>query len=163
MDEPRGDRGGYWDWPRLAAAALLESRRVLGHSQDAEDAAQEAMIRAFKSRGRCLNQRAPEAWVRTIARREAYRQFTAARADQAVPPVVERPEEPAANSVHDTLAAREVLSRVPANDRPLLVRRYLFGQSSAEIGAELSLSPATVRVRLHRALKRLRECEPGWT
>ncbi|HWE14941.1 MAG TPA: sigma-70 family RNA polymerase sigma factor [Solirubrobacteraceae bacterium] len=162
MDQPRGDRGKGWDWSQLADAALRESRRVLGEGQDAEDAAQEAMIRAFKWRGRCVNQHAPEAWIRAIARREAYRQSTARMSEQPILPTAERPDDGTTNAIDASLAARELLSRVPAADRSLLLRRYLLDQSSVEIAAALAIPPATVRVRLHRAVKRLRQCEPGW-
>jgi RNA polymerase sigma-70 factor (ECF subfamily) len=158
MHEPPGCRIEGWDWPGLAAVALRESRRILGTGQDAEDAAQETMIRAFKSRARCLSPDAPEGWVRAIARREAYRQFTALRSSEGiVGRTAERTVEAASYVIHDALAARDVLSRVPAADRALLLRRYLLDQSSTQIAADLAVPAATVRVRLHRAVKRLRE------
>lgn len=62
----------------------------------------------------------------------------------------------------DRLMARDTLAHVPTADRALLVRRYLLEQSSTEIAGALSLPASTVRVRLHRAVKRLREHEREW-
>jgi RNA polymerase sigma-70 factor, ECF subfamily len=163
MHGPRGNCADSWDWAALGRVALRESRRVLGDGQDAEDAAQEAMIRAFRSRVRCLSAQAPEGWVRAIARREAYRQFSAAQTHEtALDHVPEERVDAPIGVVHDQLAAAEVLSRIPVADRSLLLRRYVLDQSSAQIAAELALPPATVRVRIHRAAKRLREFERLW-
>lgn len=157
-----------WDWPALRADALRETRRILGESHDAEDAAQETMIRAFKSRSRCVSQAAPDGWVKTIARREAYRRFSARRdAEQPLDLSTELdaggPGPAQIEGLLDLLAARDVLNHVPVADRALLMRRYVLDQSSAQIALDLALPAATVRVRLHRAVKRLREFEPDWS
>src|SRR6478672_6715300 len=60
-----------WDWARVHGLALGETRRVLGVGSEAEDAAQEATIRAWRRRATCHG--APAAWVRAIARNEALR------------------------------------------------------------------------------------------
>src|SRR3954471_8347279 len=62
-----------WDWLRLRALCLREAQRVLGRGAAAEDAAQEAAIRAWRQRRRCLTPDRPDPWVTTIARREALR------------------------------------------------------------------------------------------
>ena len=48
------------------------------------------------------------------------------------------------------------LARLDPRDRDLLVMRHLEGMSSAEVGAILGVGEGAVRVRLVRALKRLR-------
>src|SRR5436190_3777383 len=60
-----------WDWTSVHQLALRETRRVLGAGPDAEDAAQDAAIRAWRRRATCHD--APGAWIRTIARNEALR------------------------------------------------------------------------------------------
>jgi RNA polymerase sigma-70 factor (ECF subfamily) len=149
---------GRWDWRTLANVALQEANRVLGSVHDAEDAAQEAMIRAYRAQARCETPEAPQAWVRTIARHEAYRLH---RRTAPIPTDVRTDVEAAAGDASDRVVARVVavgvLSRLPTSERSLLVRRYLLDQTSTEIAQELALPAATVRVRLHRAAKRLRE------
>ena len=41
-------------------------------------------------------------------------------------------------------------------DSTIIIQKYFFGRSSAEIARIVGLSPAAVRMRLSRALKRLR-------
>lgn len=50
----------------------------------------------------------------------------------------------------------DALDRVPARDRELLEQRYVLGLNSREIADALGVPPATVRSRLHVAIKRLR-------
>src|SRR5688500_5199621 len=66
-------RGPDWNWTRMRALCLREARRVLGATAGADDAAQEAACRAWRSRGDCRTPGAPEPWVAAIARREALR------------------------------------------------------------------------------------------
>src|SRR4051794_41348361 len=60
-----------WDWATVHRLALREARTILGPGPDAEDAAQEAAMRAWRRRATCRD--APGAWVRTIAQNEALR------------------------------------------------------------------------------------------
>ena len=53
-------------------------------------------------------------------------------------------------------SASDLLDLVPARDRELLEQRYVLGMNSREIAHELEIPAATVRSRLHLAIKRLR-------
>ena len=53
--------------------------------------------------------------------------------------------------------ARELLSRLPDNQRELLILRVVSGLSAEETGNVLGMSPGAVRVAQHRALARLRQ------
>jgi RNA polymerase sigma-70 factor (ECF subfamily) len=147
-----------WDWRTLAQVALQEAKRILGSVYDAEDAAQEAMIRAYRAQARCATPEAPHAWIRAIARREAYRLYSRRSVPPTdVPPPDESRPEDVAETVVARLAAATLLQRLPTSERRLLVRRYVLDQTSFEIADALAMPAATVRVRLHRAVKRLRE------
>ncbi|MEV4181990.1 sigma-70 family RNA polymerase sigma factor [Streptosporangium canum] len=52
--------------------------------------------------------------------------------------------------------ARRLLSRLPDNQRQLLMLRVVSGLSAEETGNVLGMSPGAVRVAQHRALARLR-------
>jgi RNA polymerase sigma-70 factor, ECF subfamily len=52
--------------------------------------------------------------------------------------------------------ARRLLSRLPDNQRELLILRVVSGLSAEETGNVLGMSPGAVRVAQHRALARLR-------
>ena len=49
------------------------------------------------------------------------------------------------------------LNSLDRADRELFVRHYYYGQTVAEIGAALAVNPSTVKVRLHRGRKKLKE------
>lgn len=52
--------------------------------------------------------------------------------------------------------ARALLSRLPENQRELIILRVVSGLSAEETGNVLGMSPGAVRVAQHRALARLR-------
>src|SRR3954467_1041697 len=66
---PRQD----WDWGRLRKRSRAEALRVLGDPYTADEAAQEAMTRAWRQRHRCRTPGMPGPWVAQIARNEALR------------------------------------------------------------------------------------------
>ena len=71
MDAPTPRRAP--EWGAIHRLCLSETRRILGAGDRADDAAQEAIIRAWRHWDRRAHSDAVAAWVRTIARREAYR------------------------------------------------------------------------------------------
>ena len=72
----RGSLGvepGGWDWGWVRKTCWEEARRVLGPSAAAEDAAQEAAIKAWRHHASCRTPEHPRPWLAAIARREAFR------------------------------------------------------------------------------------------
>jgi RNA polymerase sigma-70 factor (ECF subfamily) len=146
-----------WDWTAVSSVCLREARRVLGTSALAEDAAQEAAIRAWRRRRSCRSPGFPDAWVATIARREAYRLAAVAAGSPLEPAALEaRPAaEPA--DVIDRLAIAQALDALDATDRGLVVGRYWDDLSYSELAKRFDMPVSTVGVRLHRIRIRLRE------
>jgi len=126
---------------------------VLGITAEAEDAAQEALMRAWSKRDACEAEH-PAAWVRTIARREALR-IAVRRGER---PLEEAPE-PAASEEDDVLlraSVRAAVAELEPADRRLVLGSYWEDLSGAELGRRLGYEETTVRVRLHRTRVRLR-------
>jgi RNA polymerase sigma-70 factor (ECF subfamily) len=77
------------------------------------------------------------------------------------PDPVELPETLAAHDVTaervEALAILDVVRRLPEAYRETLVLRLVEGLSGPEIAARTGLTPASVRVNLHRGMKLLRE------
>src|SRR4051794_96395 len=71
LGQPR--RALAWDWHRAREACLRETQRVLGSGPASEDAAQEAVLRAWRQRHRCRDPDHPGPWLRRIAHNEALR------------------------------------------------------------------------------------------
>jgi RNA polymerase sigma-70 factor, ECF subfamily len=141
-----------WDWTVVSQLALKETRAILGPGPDAEDAAQEAAIRAWRRRTTCRD--APGAWIRAIARNEALR-VVGRRRDEAPWDAVGElaGDPPAPVELRDLRAAVGALDH---GDRLLLLLRYWADLTQPEVARATSLPEGTVKVRLHRARQRLR-------
>jgi RNA polymerase sigma-70 factor, ECF subfamily len=146
-----------WDWAAVRQLCLHEARRVLGASATAEDAAQEAVLRAWRQRHRCLTPERPGPWISTIARREALRCLSR----DAPQPLAE--DDPGSAVELDSAGIarctdlRRVLAQRPAGERDLLFARYWLDRPLEEIARREGVNSTTMRVRLHRSLGRMRK------
>jgi RNA polymerase sigma-70 factor, ECF subfamily len=151
-----------WDWSDLRLRCLKETRRVLGHGGAAEDATQEALIRAWRQRDSCQDPRRPGPWISTIARREALRLANRHRRDMCLDFARTAPPRPL--DTGDCEAGEELLAAVEdldPDDRWLVFAHYWQDRSYRELSRELDCPEATVRVRLFRLRRRLREALCG--
>src|SRR4051812_1940124 len=148
------------DWLRLRQYCLAEALRVLGDREDAEEAAQEALLGAWRHRA---SRRSAHwlPWVRTIARNEALR-IAARRArfaqrelsdddDAPDPGTAPHPED-----VVDSLAVEALLRPLTQDERDLLRLRYEEDLTNQQIARRLGMPEGTVKVRLHRLRGRLK-------
>jgi RNA polymerase sigma-70 factor (ECF subfamily) len=146
----------HWDWHVLHARCLREARGVLGPTGTAEDAAQEAAVRAWRRRDSCQTPDRPGPWVATIARREALRLARPARTDP-----LEEISEVAEDSHEDDVLGQTDIERAIAGlsglDRELVRGRYWDDLDYRQLSRMLHISEGTARVRLHRALASMRE------
>jgi len=141
-------------WSRLGDAAL------------AEEATQEAFIRAYRRLWLLGDGAKFSGWVNTIARRIAinfglrHRRELNKRKRWALENPAISTEQNFANgtdSLHTPETLRQTLAELPAAHRECLVLFYLEGKSGAEAAAALGISEAALRVRLHRARATMRE------
>lgn len=90
----------------------------------------------------------------------------AATPDPSLPPLGEQgaqlpgPEE-AVLAGEELEELRRAVAALPAGDRLLVYRKYYYLQSTAQIAAELGLSPRAVEGRLYRLKKRLAKALGG--
>jgi RNA polymerase sigma-70 factor (ECF subfamily) len=145
-----------WNWDLVRTQCLREAERILGRSGTAEDAAQEAAVRAWRRRGDCRTPDRPQPWVATIARNEALR-----IADRRHPDPLGARTEAAEESHEDKILGHADMERALAGlsgrDRAIIRGRYWDDLDYRELGRLLRVPEGTARVRLHRALARLRE------
>ena len=125
---------------------------MLGAGAEAEDAAQDAAIRAWRRRASC--QGAPAAWVRAIARNEALRTVDRRRDEAPLEAADGVHDEPA--SLTDAHAVRAAVRELDESDRLLVLLRYWADLTQPEVARLTALPEGTVKVRLHRARLRLR-------
>jgi RNA polymerase sigma-70 factor, ECF subfamily len=148
------------DWLRLRQHCLVEARRVVRNREDAEEAAQEALLRAWRHRG---SRRSASwlPWVRAIARNEALRIVEQRRrfAQREVHDDAEPPDPggtPELEGVVDSLSLGALLRPLTHGERDLLRLRYEEDLTNLEIGRRLGMPEGTVKVRLHRLRGRLK-------
>jgi RNA polymerase sigma-70 factor (ECF subfamily) len=137
---------------------------LLGDADEAADIAQEAFIRAYHSLRRFDESRPLRPWLLRIAsnlsrnrRRSLGRYFAAlqrfGRADERSTPDVEVE----AVRQRDARALWQAVQRLHPSDQQIVYLRYFMDLSVDETAAVLDVAPGTVKSRLHRALRRLRE------
>lgn len=131
-------------------------RFVCGDAERADDATQEAFIKAYARWGRIRHYDDPAAWVRHVAinatrdaaRSERRRADREARAHAPWPPPVVAPTEPT--------SPLDLLERLPQQQRAVAALYYLDDMSTQEIGRLLDLAEGTVRFHLSQARAALR-------
>jgi RNA polymerase sigma-70 factor, ECF subfamily len=122
---------------------------MTGDLAEAQDAVQEAFVRAWQHRRELDAARSPEAWVRTVAWRLAVSRFrrarTAARAwGRYDVRHVDPPPEPIDQDLLDALHA------LPREQRHAIVLFHLDDMSVRDIAAEAGCPVGTVKARLSR-------------
>jgi len=139
---------------------------ICGNAADAEDAAQDAFVKAYRALGRFRAGEPLRPWLLTIVANEARNRRRAGgrRAGLAVRAGEERSSGEAAPSPEAALLAGERratllagLERLGDRDRTVIGCRYLLDLSEVETAAALGVRPGTVKSRLSRALERLRQ------
>ena len=124
----------------------------------AEEVTQEALLRAWRGRGRCAAPHQPVPWLRAITRNEALR--AKARPHLAhelpVPDAADEMPAPRGESIDARLDVRSALERLTEHDRLLVHLRYVADLTQPQIAARLGIPEGTVKIRLHRLRARLR-------
>lgn len=150
-----GDAADPWDWCWVRRVCLNETQRVLGESTQAEDAAQEAIIRAWRGLGACRDPEKPAGWLRAIARHEALR-ITAQPTEQPLP--AERAGRWEADDASGLrIDLRRALVAMTRSERALIGARYWEDLTVAEAARRLGMPEGTAKVRLHRLRTQLRQ------
>ena len=153
-----------WDWKAARVRCLREAQRMLRDPLAAEDAVQEALLRAWRQRDTCQRPDAPLGWMVQITRNEALRLIgrSQQRAERELPSaeeVVATPVEagPEPEGRLERIDLRRALENVSTDDRTLLALRYGCDLTQPDIAEALDVPEGTVKVRLHRARKRVRQ------
>ena len=140
-----GDRSAFDDLVRATHAdAYTLAYRLVGNEEDARDVVQEAYLRAYKSLKKFREDAAFSTWLYRIV------------ANCASTSLSKR-----ARHRHEVLAERvrltAALDGLPDQLRQVVVLRDVYDLPHDAIAAELGISEANAKVRLHRARRKLRE------
>lgn len=136
---------------------------VTADPSDADDAVQDALVRAHGALGRFRRDAPIRPWLLRIVYNEARSRVRArGRRTHLLERLRLRPDRHAPDPVLEVLAREtrdevaRVLADLRADDREVIVLRYFLGLDEAEMAATLGCARGTVKSRLSRALGRMR-------
>lgn len=150
-------------------------RRLLGDEEEARDACQETLFRAFLNLNRLREPRHFKSWIHQIALNLCRDRGRSAMRDAAGPGrvVTDHGGEAldaaaAAGTLAEgertdlSLVLRQVLNRIPLEQRTAILLREVQGFTSEEIARITGAPAATVRSRIYYGLRALRKMLPEY-
>ena len=136
-----------------------QALQVVGNRESADEAAQEAIVRAWRHRDSCRQPDRPFAWLRQIAHNEAVRVATRRPREVLVDEPLAGPDDRPNDSdlLEDRLLFRGILGTLSRADQELTVLRYYEDLTCARLADHFGLSENAVKVRLTRIRRTLRQ------
>jgi RNA polymerase sigma factor (sigma-70 family) len=162
----RGDVGAYEQIvERYREPVFRVAYLVTRSTADAEEAAQDAFVKAYRALGRFRDDAPLRPWLMRIAVNESRNRVRSAGRREALGlrAAAERPPDDSDQSPEAALLAAEerrdlldAIERLRDDDRLALACRYFLGLSDREAAQVLGWRQGTFKSRLSRALGRLR-------
>ena len=162
----RGDAGAYEELVHRHQAIAFRTAYVIARSAaDAEEAAQDGFVKAYRALGRFRRGAPFRPWLLRIVANEARNRRRAAgrRSELALRAAAAESSGGAAPSPEASLLGGETrgellaaVERLPDEQRLAVVCRYFLDLSEEETAAALACRPGTVKSRVSRGLERLR-------
>lgn len=128
------------------------SMSILHAAADAQDAVQQGMMRAWEKRAQVHDEAKMRAWLTRIVINECR---NIQRKRMRTFPVADLPE--ASGGSMDETGLADAMAALPEKLRTPLLLRYMEDFSEREIAQALGVPVTTVKSRLHRARRMLRE------
>lgn len=162
----RGDPAAFEEVVRRTYRQVYtQALRLVGDRQDAEDVAQDAFVRAFRGLSSFRGDSQFETWLYRIVanaamshlrRRRRFGELLLEEADEDRTLELPAPARVADEAVErDALA--QALDALPLSLRSVVVLKDVYGFSCQEIGELVGTTEGAVKVRLHRARRRLKD------
>jgi RNA polymerase sigma factor (sigma-70 family) len=162
----RGNQAAYEEIvQRYQQVAFRTAYVITGSAAEAEDAAQEGFVKAYRALATFRHGAEPRPWLLRIVANEARNRVrSAGRRQQLQLRVAERfrPGDAAPSPEAAAVAAEDhtwllgLVNELSEEDRLVISSRYLLELSGEETAAALGIPEGTVKSRLSRALDRLR-------
>jgi RNA polymerase sigma-70 factor (ECF subfamily) len=160
----RGDPEAYEEVVRRTYRHVYtQALRLVGDRQDAEDVAQDAYLRVFRGLAGFRGDAQFETWLYRIVSNAAMSHLRKRRrfGELAKDSPEESRELPSATLVAEEAVDRDSLTKaldsLPPSLRVVVILKDVYGLSCREIGDQIGASEGAVKVRLHRARRRLKE------
>ncbi len=152
----RGDKPAY---EKLLTEVAATIRHYLlarfGPAEFIDDITQECLLSIHQGRHTYDARRPFRAWLFAIVRHRAIDFLRRRSNDKMVETGGINPDaqpHPVTDEITNVVEASLILSQLSREHRDIIVRTKYLGYSASEVGMQLGISTAAVRVRLHRAL-----------
>jgi RNA polymerase sigma factor (sigma-70 family) len=162
----RGDTHAYEELVHAYQGIAFRTAYVIvRNAADAEDAAQDGFVKAWRALGRFRSGAPFRPWLLQIVANEARNRLRSAgrRANLALRAAAEESSGGAAPSPEASLLSGEqragllaAVNELPDEQRTVISLRYFLGLSESEIAETLGVPAGTVKSRTARGLERLR-------
>jgi len=162
----RGEVMAYEELVRRHQDVAVRTAHLIAPDGDAEDACQEAFLKAHAALGRFRSGSPFRPWLLRIVANEARnrRRSAGRRTGLVLRAAEDRPSDDAAPSPESAVLAHEsrrallaAVNRLRDEDREVIGARYFLELSESETADALRIPRGTVKSRLSRALSRLRD------
>lgn len=135
--------------------------RMLGSADAAEDAVQDAFVRAYDQLGQCKDPDKFVGWFFLILRNRCFaerrRNRTSAPLEAADSVAAADRTDGGAETAERRRALQHALMTLTPDQREVFVLKHVEGLSYGEIAERLSTSVPSLKMRMHRAYDKLRE------
>lgn len=159
------------DYDRLVKqhkdAVYRQMVRACGNHDDAEDVLVEALLAAYRALPNIRDENAFQGWLAVVGRRvcsriqkhEALRPVLSLSGLGEEIEVADARQNPVAESDQEELATcvKNAVANLPETLRDVYLRREIEEKSAEETAADLGITVAAVKSRLHRARQSVRE------
>jgi RNA polymerase sigma factor (sigma-70 family) len=130
---------------------------MVGDVDAAADVVQTSWTAAWEHRSQLRDASKVRGWLLTITANQSRKALRRRRVRRFLPLIDAQERSGVRNADADgQIDLVAAVQHLPVRDRQILVLRYGLGESSAEIGRQVGLSDAGVRVRLGRVISALR-------
>lgn len=170
----RGDRAAFGELVKRHQGALLAvARAYFAAEADAQDAVQDAFVKAYQALGQLADDARFAAWMARITVNTCLETLRTSKQKVSLsvfattvelrPRVGQEPFTPATLASHQEHAdlVRAAIGRLPEDQRVALLLRYLEDMSYEQIAAYLDVPTSTVRGRLYKGKRTLRKMLKG--
>jgi len=149
---------------RYQEAAFRAAYLVLRDAAEAEDAAQEALMKAYRALRSFKPGYAFRPWLLRIVMNQALTMAKSRRRRMTMAEKIAAEETPMPPSIDETVIDNErarlvwsALEVLQEKERTVVYLRYFLALPEKELAEYLGCAPGTVKSRLHRSLAKLRE------
>jgi RNA polymerase sigma-70 factor, ECF subfamily len=158
----QGDRAAFEELVRLTHRRVYSlAYRLVRDRSDAEDVSQEAYLRIFRGLAGFRKEAAFETWMYRIVTNCAMSHLRRRGRFGDLLRDEEGPDQATPDRAQELTVERDELSRglaaLPEGQRVAVLLKDVYGLSVREIATELGIEEGAVKVRVHRARRKLKE------